>query len=297
MARAANPAKKKMDLLAAAVVIVVVLAAALLPAFSASRTVLKPGWDLFSPEQDIEIGKRLAAKVPTEMPMLENRRVDDYVNALGQRLAAHAPGYKFAYQYRVVNSPAVNAFALPGGFIYVDRGAIEAVSTESELAGILAHETAHVALRHGTSQATKAYAAEIPAALLSAWLGSNSSLGSSAVQLTTGFVLNSAFLKYSREDETQADILGTQILYDSGYDPRALARFFEAMQAKMKSQPIEFFSDHPSPANRVERIMEEVEKLGGPEPGYKEDSRKFHDIQDYLRKLPPPPKDQKPQAQ
>jgi predicted Zn-dependent protease len=269
----------------------------LLPAFSASRTVLKPGWDLFSPEQDIEIGKRLAEKVPTEMPMLENRRVDDYVNALGQRLAAHAPGYKFPYQYRVVNSPSVNAFALPGGFIYVDRGAIEMVSTESELAGILAHETAHVALRHGTSQASKAYAAEIPGALLSAWLGSNSSLGSSAMQLTAGFVLNTAFLKYSREDETEADILGTQILYDSGYDPRALARFFEAMQARSKSQPIQFFSDHPNPANRVERIMEEVQKLGGPEPGYKEDSRKFHEIQDYLRKLPPPPKDQKPQVQ
>jgi predicted Zn-dependent protease len=278
--------------------VVALVAMTLAPALYASRTQLKPGWDLFSPQQDVQIGKRLAAQVPKQMHLLDNRRVDDYLNELGRRLSAHAPGYKFPYQYRCVNSAEINAFALPGGFIYIDRGAIEAASTEAELAGVMAHETAHVALRHGTSQASKAYIAEIPVALLGGWLGNNSSIGSMITQMTTGFVLNSVFLHYSREDETQADVLGTQILYDAGYDPRALARFFEKIEAKQKTQPIQFFSDHPNPENRIERVMEEVRNLGGPERGYKEDSRRFHEIQKYLRSLPPPPpKNQKPEPQ
>jgi predicted Zn-dependent protease len=287
----------KKTLLAPILALAAALAIGLSPAISADRTRLQPGWDLFSPEQDIQIGKRLAAQVPKQMTLLDDRRVDDYLNQLGRRLAAHAPGYKYPYEYRCVNNAAINAFALPGGHIYIDRGVIEAASNEAELAGVMAHETAHVALRHGTSQASKAYVAEIPAALLSGWLGNNSSLGSTIVQMTTGFVMNSVFLKYSRDDESQADILGTQILYDSGYDPRALARFFEMIEAKSKSQPIEFFSDHPNPEHRIERVMEEVTKLGGPPSGYKEDSRQFHEIQKYVDKLPPPPKQQKPQAQ
>ncbi|MDE3136732.1 MAG: M48 family metalloprotease [Acidobacteriota bacterium] len=284
-------------LLAVALALVATLAIGLAPAVSADRTRLQPGWDLFSPEQDIQIGKRLAAEVPKQMTLLNDPRVDNYLNEIGRTLVPHAPGFKYPYEYRCVNSAAINAFALPGGYIYINRGVIEAASTESELAGVMAHETAHVALRHGTSQASKAYIAEIPAALLSGWLGNNSGLGSAIVQMTTGFVMNSVFLKYSREDESQADVLGTQILYDSGYDPRALARFFEMIQAKSKSQPIEFFSDHPNPEHRVERVMEEVDKLGGPESGYKEDSRQFHEIQKYVDKLPPPPKKQTPQPQ
>jgi predicted Zn-dependent protease len=284
-------------LLAGMVALAATLAIGLSPAISADRTRLQPGWDLFSPEQDIQIGKRLSTQVPKQMTLLDNRRVDDYLNELGKRLAAHAPGFKYPYEYRCVNNAAINAFALPGGYIYINRGVIESASDEAELAGVMAHETAHVALRHGTSQASKAYVAEIPIALLSGWLGNNSSLGSAIVQMTSGFVLNSVFLKYSRDDESQADVLGTQILYDSGYDPRALARFFEMIEAKSKSQPIEFFSDHPNPEHRVERVMEEVTKLGGPPSGYKEDSRQFHEIQKYVDKMPPPPKQQKPQAQ
>jgi len=284
-------------LLAGMLAVAAALAIGFSPAISADRTRLQPGWDLFSPEQDIQIGKRLSAQVPKQMTLLDNRRVDDYLNELGKRLAAHAPGFKYPYEYRCVNNAAINAFALPGGYIYINRGVIEAASDEAELAGVMAHETAHVALRHGTSQASKAYVAEIPIALLSGWLGNNSSLGSAIVQMTSGFVLNSVFLKYSRDDETQADVLGTQILYDSGYDPRAMARFFEMIEAKSKSQPIEFFSDHPNPEHRVERVMEEVTKLGGPPSGYKEDSRQFHEIQKYVDKMPPPPKQQKPQPQ
>jgi beta-barrel assembly-enhancing protease len=268
-----------------------VLALTAVPAVFAERTQLKPAFDVFSPQQDIEIGQKLAAKVPQEMPLLNDRRVDNYLNKLGKDLAAHAPGFKYPYEYQAVNSNAINAFALPGGHIYIDRGAIEAADTESELAGIMAHETSHVALRHGTSQASKAYIAEIPAALLSGWLGNDPSVGAQIAQLTTGVAMSSMFLKYSRVDETQADVLGTQILYDSGYDPRALARFFEKIEAESQSQPVEFFSDHPNPEHRVERVMEEVQNLGGLPKGYKEDSPEFHKIQEYLRTLPPPPRE------
>ncbi|HEV2388198.1 MAG TPA: M48 family metallopeptidase [Candidatus Acidoferrales bacterium] len=276
--------------LAGRLAFVAVVALAVAPAVFAARTQLKPAFNLFSPQQDIEIGEKLAAKVPAEMPLLNDRRVDDYLNKLGRRLAAHTPGYQYPYQYRAVNSPAINAFALPGGDIYVNRGAIDAADTESELAGVMAHETSHVALRHGTNQASKAYLAEIPAALLGGWLGNQSSIGAEIAQLTTGVALGSLFLKYSRDDETQADVLGTQILYDSGYDPRALARFFERIEAQNKTQPVEFFSDHPNPDHRIERVTEEVENLGGLPPGYRVDSPEFHKIKDYLRTLPPPPR-------
>jgi len=257
--------------------------------WAAERTALKPGWNLFTPEQDIQVGQEASRKVEQQLPLLRDERVDNYLDALGKRLAAHAPGYKYPYQYRAVNDEAINAFALPGGFIYVNRGVIEAADNEAQLAGVIAHETSHVALRHGTAQATKASAWQIPLSLLGAATGN--SLGGLLTQLGAGFTLNSILLKYSRDDESQADVLGTQILYDSGYDPRALAQFFEKIEAESKGkQPAQFFSDHPNPGNRTERVSEEVDKLGGPEPNYRTDSDDFHSIKVYVMKLPKPPK-------
>src|SRR6202047_1550247 len=143
--------------------------------------------------------------------MLNDPRVDDYLNSVGKKLATHAPGFKYPYQYKCVNDAAVNAFALPGGYIYINRGAIEAADTEAQLAAVMAHETSHVALRHGTNQASKASAAQLPLGILGALLGSNST-GAALAQLGAGFTLNSLLLKYSRTDESQADIMGTQIL-------------------------------------------------------------------------------------
>ncbi len=255
----------------------------------ADRTHLKPGWNVFTPQQDIEIGQRLSVQAERQLPLLRNARVEAYIGRLGHRLAAHAPGYRFPYRYQVINDASINAFALPGGFVYVNRGAIEAADTEAQLASVLAHETAHVALRHGTNQATKAYAWQIPAALLGRLLGQGAGAASVIAQLTAGFALNSVFLHYSREDETQADVLGAQILYDAGYDPRAMAQFFEKIQVLNQSRPIEFFSDHPSPEHRVERVQEEVERLGGPPLNAQEDSAAFHDLRAYLKALPPAP--------
>jgi predicted Zn-dependent protease len=264
-----------------------ILLAAIPICWADERTPLKPGWNLFTPEQDIQIGTKASARVGRQVLLLNDPRVDNYLDALGKKLASYAPGYKFPYQYRCVNDENVNAFALPGGFIYIDRGVIEAADDEAQLAGVMAHETSHVALRHGTNQVSKAEAWRIPLGLL----GAAGGLGGLMAQVGGGFTLNSIVLKYSRDDETQADVLGTQILYDAGYDPRALAQFFEKIEAESKGkEPAQFFSDHPNPGNRIGRIDEEVDKLGGPEPNYQSDSDDFRSIKIYVMKLPKPPK-------
>jgi hypothetical protein len=194
--------------------------------------------------------------------MLNNSRVDNYVNAVGQRLAATAPGFKYPYTYKVVNDQAINAFALPGGNIFINRGILEAADNEAQLAGVIAHETAHVALRHGTNQASKASAVNLPLAILGGLLGSESTVAAIA-QLGAGFTANSILLKYSRDAESQADLMGTQMLYDAGYDPRGMGQFFQKLQEQNPggSGPA-FFNSHPSPERRVETSNEEASRLG-----------------------------------
>ena len=134
-----------------------------------SRTVLKPGWNMFSPQQDVEVGQQASMDAERQLPMLKNSRVDNYVNNLGRRLSTKAPGEKYLYEFKVVNDEAINAFALPGGPVYINRGVIEAAGNEAQLAGVIAHEISHVALRHGTNQASKASAAQLPLAILAAF--------------------------------------------------------------------------------------------------------------------------------
>lgn len=253
------------------------------------RTALKPGWNMFSPQQDIEVGQQVSQDAERQLHMLNNPRVDNYVNNLGRRLSAKAPGEKYPYEFKVVNDRAINAFALPGGPVYIYRGVIEAADNESQLAGVMAHETSHVALRHGTNQASKASAAQVPLAILGGMLGSNSTKAVLA-QLGASFAVNSILLKYSRTAESQADIMGTQILYDSGYDPRAMAQFFEKIEAQQKgSGPVEFFSNHPSPDNRIERVNQEVNALGGVRRDSMTNSREFDEMKRYLQSLTGPP--------
>jgi len=273
-----------------AVALVAMLALVLAPAAHADRTHLKPGWNLFSPQQDVEIGRNVSQDAERQLPMLNDRKVDDYVNRLGKRLASRAPGENFPYQFKVVNDRGINAFALPGGFIYLNRGVIEAADNESQLAGVMAHEIGHVALRHGTNQASKAYFAQGLLGILGGALGGGS-VGAVAAQLGASFAASSVLLKYSRDAERQSDIMGTQILYDLNYDPRAMAQFFEKIQAESKGgRPPEFFSSHPNPENRVERVNEEIDKLGGPPKDYRRDSAEFREIKRYVHSLPPPPK-------
>jgi hypothetical protein len=262
----------------------------LAPSVLADRTRLKPGWNLFSPAQDVAIGREASVQAERQFPMLNDRRVDDYINRLGKKLAAKAPGEAYPYQFKTVNDRTVNAFALPGGFIYIHRGIIETADTEAQLAGVIGHEIGHVALRHGTNQATKAYAAQIPLAILGGVMGNNS-LAGVAAQLGAQFTVGSVLLKYSRDAERQADMLGAQILYDAGYDPRGIPQFFEKLQNETKGgRPPQFFSSHPNPENREELVTTEIEKLGGPPRNYKSDSAEFQEIKRYVLGLPAPPK-------
>lgn len=230
----------------------------------AQPTQIKPGFNIFSEQQDVEIGRQSAAEAERQLPMLNDRRVDGYVEDIIRRLAAAAPGPKFPYQIQVVNASDINAFTLPGGFMYVNRGLIEAARSEPELAGVLAHEMAHVALRHGTHQASKAYMTQAGIGILGGLLGRGRN-PSQIFQVIGGLGLNALFLKFSRDDETQADVVGAQIMGRAGYDPRAMADFFQVLQAQQKSNPsglAQFFSDHPSPANREARIRQEAQRIG-----------------------------------
>ena len=285
--RAHFPAKKS---ILAILAVTALVFAPVAPPVWANRTSLRPGVNIFSPEQDIQLGMQNAAQAEKQLRMLNDPRVDNYLNNLGKKLAAHAPGYKYPYQYKCVNDMAVNAFALPGGYIYINRGTIEAADTEAQLAGVMAHENSHVALRHGTNQATKAQLTSVPFAILGGMVGGGS-VGGLLAQLAGSFSLNTILLKYSRTDESQADVMGTQILYDTGYDPRAMAQFFEKLGAETKGkQPAQFFSDHPNPGNRVERVGQEVDLLGGPPANYRSDSPEFQDIKRYVHRMPVPPK-------
>ena len=256
------------------------------PGLHADRTKLKPGWNMFSPQDDIEIGRQGAQQVEKEMQLLGDNRVDDYLNRVGQRLARHAPGYDYPYQFRTVNAKEINAFALPGGFLYVNTGTIAAAETEAELAGVMAHEIAHVALRHGTNQYTKAQFAQGGLAILGGLLGGG---GTAAAVAALGSQLGATFLfmKFSRTAETQADLLGTQMLHDAGYDPQAMADFFDTIAASGGGRPPEFFSTHPNPKNRKGRIEEEIGLLGRLENAQR-DSDEFHAVQTYLQDLPEP---------
>ena len=162
----ANPRRR-----IAAIAVALALVLAPLQTALAERTQLRPGWNMFTPEQDVQLGKEASQQAEKQVQLLNDRRVDDYLNRLGQRLASKAPGYKYPYSYRAVNDRAINAFALPGGPVYINRAIIEAADNEAQLAGVMAHETAHVALRHGTNQATKAQAWQMPLAILGAASG------------------------------------------------------------------------------------------------------------------------------
>lgn len=229
-----------------------------------AQTRVDPGFNLFSVEQDIEIGRESAKQVEEQLPVLDNRQVQDYVGRIGARLEQVVPGPDFPYQFKVLNVSDINAFALPGGYMYINRGLIEAARSEAELSGVMAHEIAHVALRHGTNQASKAYLAQAGLSLLGALFGGGNSTTADMIGAIGGFGLNTVFLKFSRSAEEQADVLGAQILVKAGYDPMAMADFFETLRESSGDPGTveQFFSSHPAPANRASRIQEESRQLG-----------------------------------
>ncbi len=259
----------------------------LVPDALAQRTEFKQGWNKFSPQDDITLGKRAATDAEKQLPLCNAPRVDAYLAELGARLAQKLPtgGVQYPFEFHCVNDKAINAFALPGGYVFVNRGAIEASDNEAQLSGVLAHELSHVALRHGTNQATKAIVAETGLGIFGAVFGD--SAGGTLLTTLGSFTAGGVLLRYSRTAESQADVMGTQVLYDSGYDPRAMAQFFEKLEAETKGKnPPEFFSDHPNPEHRVGRVDEEVQKLGGVPLNAKRDSAEFEAIKREVLALP-----------
>jgi Zn-dependent protease with chaperone function len=265
----------------------VLLALACAPGLWAQRSKLKPPWNMYSPETDVQVGKQNARMLEKRLPLCNDPKVDAYLTKLGMSLVAKLPtrGIQYPWEFHCVNSKEINAFALPGGFVFVNRGAIEAADNEAQLAAVMAHELSHVVLRHGTAQASKAQLMQGAAGIFGGIFGGSTggALLSQGVALGAGGLL----LRYSRSDETQADVLGTQTLYDVGYDPRAMAQFFERLEAETKGKnPPQFLSDHPNPGNRIERVDEEIDKLGGVPPNAKRDSAEFEAIKREVMSLP-----------
>src|SRR5687767_9844009 len=256
-----------------------------------AQTKITPDKNSYSPAQDVELGREAAAEAKKQLPMLNDGRVDDYVESVGARLAEAIPAEfrhpEFRYTFEVVNQKEINAFALPGGPMFLNRGMIEAASTEAEMAGVMAHEISHVALRHGTAQATKgqkfqvgAIAGQILGAIVGGAAGSVIAQGSQ-------FGLGAYFLKYGREYERQADLLGAQILARAGYDPREMANMFRTIQEQGGRSGPEWLSSHPDPGNRYNAILKEASNL--PVQGRAGSPAEFNSVQARLRQMSPAP--------
>jgi hypothetical protein len=256
-------------------------------------TKIIPPKNNYSPSDDVQIGREAAAQVSMQLPLLaDNEDADNYVERIGVVLAGAIPPEfqhsEFHYDFRIVNASDINAFALPGGPMFVNRGMIEAARSEGEMAGVIAHEISHVALRHGTAQATKSQGLGVQlgalgGAILGAVIGGNAG---DIVAQGTQFGLGTYLLKFNREYETQADVLGAQILARAGYDPMDLARMFETIEKEGGSGP-EWLSSHPNPGNRHERIAQEAEKLKIADAGRQSQSAEFSEIQALLKRMPP----------
>lgn len=211
-----------------------------------------------SPQQEIDAGRKAAAQISKQMPVLaDSNPVSRYVQQLGARLVAVMPQPTWPYNFHVVQEKDINAFALPGGPIFVNVGTITAADNEAELAGVIAHEMSHVYMRHSAKMAVKQSMAQGVVGVLGSLLGGG--IGGSLARLGLGLGVGSYLLKYSRSDEAQADAVGAIILYRAGYNPVAMADFFHKLEQEGGSQGPQFLSDHPNPGNRVAAVSKEIQ--------------------------------------
>ena len=238
---------------------------------------------LVSVEQEIEIGRQANAQVRKEVPELRDGQVAAYVRGMGTRLAGRAPGPKYPYSFSVADYREINAFALPGGSVWINRGVLQAATNESQVAGVLAHEVAHVAQRHAAGQLSKAVVANLGLGLLGAVLGNGG--GAGVAQAAAGLLTNGIFLKFSRDDEREADRVGLQLMRRAGWDGRGMVELFEILQREAQRNPgsvEQFYSSHPSPEDRIARLQGELGRNTGTR-----DTRQFQSIRARLQKLPP----------
>ena len=228
-----------------------------------------PGRNLFSKFHDIQIGQAAAVQVRQRYPVVQDQFAQDYLQRIGARLAAtpEARQSGFAYSFTLLAVPQVNAFALPGGPMFVFTGLLNATENEAQLAGVMAHEMSHVILRHSTHEASKAEGVQVLTRLLGAAAAAQGPATAQLARLGLGFGANSVILHFSREAESEADLLGSHLMSESGYNPIEMARFFEKLSAT-GSPGLQFFSDHPNPENRERAIETEIRALPQREYGY-----------------------------
>lgn len=261
----------------------------ILPAAVYSQTAVKLPKNKYKATDDIKLGNDAARQVDQQFPILQDRDATAYITRVGNNLVASIPSEfrqnGFDYRFKVVNASDINAFALPGGPMYVNRGMIEAAKNEGEMAGVMAHEISHVALRHATAQQTKLSNPLNQILGIGAVLGGYVLGGQTGAQLGQVFA-SGYFLKYSREYETQADILGARIMADAGYDPRDLANMFQTISSQGGGRSPEWLSSHPDPGNRYEKINREALLLRVSRDPIKI-TRDFERVQANLRRLPP----------
>jgi hypothetical protein len=257
----------------------------------ASQTQITPPDNNYTPAQDVELGRQAASEARQQLPIMRDDLVTSYVEGIGRRIVAAIPAElrhpEFHYTFEVVNVREINAFALPGGPMFVNRGMIEAAHTEGEVAGVMAHELSHVILRHGTAQASKATKYEIgqvAGAVLGAIIGGG---WGQVISQGTQFGLGAAFMRFSREFERQADIEGSHVMARAGYDPREMANMFKTIEKQGGPGGPQWLSDHPNPGDRFAYITREAQLLRVENPI--RDTRGFEQVQAHLRQLPPAP--------
>ncbi len=241
------------------------------------------GVNFYSIQKEIALGKTMAEEVERDSKLLDDPVITEYVNRLGQNLVRNSDA-KVPFTIKVIESDEVNAFALPGGFFFVNSGLILKAESEAELAGVMAHEIAHVAARHGTRQATRGQIVNygsIPLIFMGGWAGY-------AVRQAAQLAVPLGFLKFSRGFEREADMLGLQYLYKTGYDPTSFVDFFEKIQAMEKKKPgtiASVFSSHPMTSKRIRAAQEEIQGDLKPQPQYVVDTSEFQRVKARLERI------------
>jgi len=246
----------------------------------------------------VELGREYAQQVERQMTVVPNRELTDYVNRVGMRLVRQGQLDDYPYYFKVVQEDSINAFALPGGPMYIHTGLIKAAENEAQLAGVLAHELSHVVLRHGTHQATKSQFVQLGAILVSGVASRSGGLSGALAQLGVGLGAGSYLLSFSRGMEGEADLLGAYTMAKAGYNPVELARFFEKLEAQggnQNSLVARFLSDHPSPGNRIQGIEDQLPYM--PRGPYNAQAGDLKQAQHLVAQLAPIKKQLSPTAQ
>ncbi len=242
------------------------------------------GLNLYSPERELALGRQLAQEVERQASMVDDPLVAEFVNRMGQNLVRNSDA-KVPFTFRVVDDPALNAFALPGGYVFVNSGLFSIAEDEDELAGALAHEIAHVAARHLTRELTKSRIASLATAPLGAVLGGWAGY---AGRQGAALAIPMSLLSFGRKDEAEADYLGVQYAYAAGYDPTGVISIFEKIESLERKRPgavSKAFSSHPQDADRIARTQREIQEILPPRDGYVVTTSEYRAIRQRLLDL------------